>query len=76
LFLEHLEQSYREWASDLRLERARRLLSETARPVIEVSAETGWRSLAHFNARFKRLTGFTPGTYRSKFQSGEVTRSE
>jgi len=68
LFLEYLDRSFRDWAGDLRLEHARRLLTETEMAVTEVAAETGWRSLAHFNARFKRLTGSTPAAYRRIFQ--------
>jgi AraC-like DNA-binding protein len=76
LFVDYLEQGFRGWATDLRLERARRLLRETERPVIDVAAETGWRSLSHFNARFKDRTGYAPGVYRSLCQRGEFTTSE
>ena len=52
----------------LRVDRARRLLDESALPVIEVAAETGWSSLAHFNAVFRRHTGHTPTAYRARLR--------
>jgi AraC-like DNA-binding protein len=64
-FQEHLQMGFREWATVLRLERARSLLGETDRPIIEVAAETGWSSLAHFNSVFRRRVGSTPTLYRA-----------
>ena len=49
----------------LRLARARRLLLETDHSVLEVAGETGWSSLAHFNAVFRRRVGVTPSAFRS-----------
>jgi AraC-like DNA-binding protein len=47
------------------MERAKRLLRETDLPVIEVAAETGWSSLAHFTTTFRRRVGQTPSGYRA-----------
>ena len=65
LFQEEMGIAFREWATALRIERARRLLSETRLSVTEVAAETGWSSLAHFNAAFRRRVGRTPSAYRA-----------
>jgi len=65
LFQEYLQRSFREWATELRLERARSLLEETDLPIIDVAAETGWSSLAHFNLIFRRRVGSTPTLYRA-----------
>ncbi|HME71936.1 MAG TPA: AraC family transcriptional regulator [Myxococcota bacterium] len=64
LFQEHVGMSFRTWATELRLERARRLLAETDLPIIDVAGETGWSSLAHFNSVFRRRAGSTPTGYR------------
>jgi len=64
LFQENLGMSFRAWATDLRLERARKLLAETDLPIIDVAGETGWSSLAHFNSIFRRRAGSTPSQYR------------
>jgi len=64
LFQENLGMSFRAWSTELRLERARSLLVETNLPIIDVAAETGWSSLAHFNSVFRRHAGATPTQYR------------
>lgn len=56
--------TFREFMSQLRLNRAKDLLRETDLPVIDVAAETGWRSLAHFTSTFGRRVGMTPSRYR------------
>ncbi len=65
LFRAELGVTFREHLSRLRLERAKALLRETELPVIEVAAETGWSSLAHFNATFRERVGLTPTGYRA-----------
>jgi transcriptional regulator GlxA family with amidase domain len=64
LFQDALGMSFRAWATQLRLDRARRLLAQTDLPIIEVAGETGWSSLAHFNSVFRRRSGSTPSRYR------------
>jgi len=65
LFQKDLGMSFRAWATELRLERARKLLTETDLPIIDVAGETGWSSLAHFNSIFRRRAGATPTGYRT-----------
>lgn len=48
----------------LRLARARQLLRETTRPIIEVGLEVGFASPSHFAHRFRRETGLSPSDYR------------
>jgi AraC-like DNA-binding protein len=66
LFRQELGTTFRDHLVELRVERARRLLSDTDRSVLEVAGETGWSSLAHFNSVFRRRVGITPGAYRSR----------
>lgn len=47
-----------------RLLRARRLLSETDRPVTAVCMDAGFGSLSHFIRTFKKAFGQTPSVYR------------
>jgi AraC-like DNA-binding protein len=65
LFREEFGTSFREHVAVLRLERAKRLLAATDLPVIEVAGHTGWSSLAHFNAVFRRRVGVTPSAFRA-----------
>jgi AraC-like DNA-binding protein len=64
LFQLELGKTFREHLAELRLERAKALLRDTEMTVIEVAAETGWSSLAHFNAVFRRRVGSTPSQFR------------
>lgn len=50
--------------TDLRLERARRLLRETGGGVAQVAAAVGFASASHFAAVFKRAAGVSPSDYR------------
>lgn len=49
---------------DLRMARARRLLIETQRSVIDIGLEVGYSSPSHFSLVFRRAVGVTPSTYR------------
>lgn len=68
LFREELGLAFRDWISAKRLARACQLLQETDLPVIDVAVESGWGSLAHFNATFRRRKGCTPSDYRQSLR--------
>jgi AraC family transcriptional regulator len=48
----------------LRLEKARRLLRETNRSVIEIGLDVGYTSPSHFAQIFRREVGISPSEYR------------
>jgi AraC family transcriptional regulator len=48
----------------LRLEKARRLLRETNRSVIEIGLDVGYTSPSHFARIFRREIGISPSEYR------------
>ncbi len=50
----------------LRMEKARRLLRETRRSVIEIGLEVGYGSPSHFAQVFQRETGMPPSEYRRR----------
>jgi transcriptional regulator GlxA family with amidase domain len=52
----------------VRVERAKRLLETTGRPVEDVSWAVGYEDAASFRRLFKRLAGLPPGEYRRRFQ--------
>jgi AraC family transcriptional regulator len=52
------------YLANLRLERARRLLADTALPISEIASMVGYQSQSHFTKMFKSVTGVTPRTYR------------
>lgn len=50
----------------LRMDRARRLLRETSRSMIEIALEVGYSSPSHFAQIFRREIGVTPSQYRGQ----------
>ncbi|HYL99580.1 MAG TPA: AraC family transcriptional regulator [Blastocatellia bacterium] len=52
------------YLANLRLEEARRLLSETELSISEVAAMVGYQSQSHFTRVFKAVTGITPRCFR------------
>ena len=52
------------YLANLRLERARKLLAETALPISEIASLVGYQSQSHFTKMFKSVTGVTPRAYR------------
>ncbi|MBI3652466.1 MAG: helix-turn-helix transcriptional regulator [Acidobacteria bacterium] len=57
------------YLANLRLERARKLLTETPIPIIEIAAMVGYQSHSHFTKIFKSVTGLTPRAYRDSQSS-------
>jgi AraC family transcriptional regulator len=53
-----------QYLAALRVERARRLLAETDRSIVEVGAEVGYGSQSHFTKIFREATGLTPRAFR------------
>jgi len=52
---------------NLRMERARRLLRETNRSIIEIGLEVGYTSPSHFSRIFHREVGISPSQYRRSY---------
>lgn len=58
-------QSFFDLLSSMRIERAKTLLADPSMRVHAVAEQTGFADVAHFSKSFKRLTGQTPGEYRT-----------
>ena len=52
------------YITQVRIERAKRLLAGSNLPLIEVATRVGYRTQAHFTGVFHRYVGTTPRTYR------------
>jgi AraC-like DNA-binding protein len=50
--------------NEYRIEEAKRLLSETDRPVTEIMLESGFQTKSNFNREFLRVTGMSPSAWR------------
>lgn len=51
---------------DTRLDRARRLLADTSRPVTEIALQCGFSTASYFTLCFRRKFGITPRAYRQR----------
>ena len=72
-FREHVGQPMFEYLTALRMQRARRLLRESAISIYEVANRVGYDSDLAFTKAFKRATGTTPTGYRkSQHRSNEA----
>jgi len=54
-----------ELLNGMRIDAARELLLDPGRRIVDVAYETGFSDVAHFSKTFKKITGRTPGEYRS-----------
>lgn len=66
LFREEFKVSLRSCQTELRLQRARQLLTTSNQKIINVAYESGFRHLGLFNAMFKRRFGVTPSAWRNQ----------
>ena len=56
------------WVDIARIQRAKRLLSETRLSVIDVASAVGLEDQSYFSRFFKKETGVTPSAFRKKMQ--------
>ena len=54
-----------EYASELRMNKAKQLLHHSKKPIYEISELVGYKNSTHFTAAFKKIEGLTPKTYRN-----------
>jgi YesN/AraC family two-component response regulator len=55
-----------EYAQNIRIEEACKLLKNTDKKVIEIAMSVGYKDLKFFNKVFKRYTAITPSEYRNR----------
>ena len=56
------------WIDILRIQRAKRLLSSTSLPIIDIAVSVGVEDQSYFSRLFKKETGMTPSAFRKKMQ--------
>lgn len=65
LFRRHLARTPAQFYLETRLERARRLLSQTDLPIMAVACATGFVSASHFSTCYRQVFGRTPRAERA-----------
>lgn len=56
------------WIAIVRIQRAKRLLSQTRKSVIDIASDVGIDDQSYFSRLFKKETGMTPSAFRRKMQ--------
>jgi len=67
-FRRHFRSTPADYLRHLRVEEARRLLSDTERPVADIALETGFTDQSHLTRVFRRALGDTPAAFRSRYR--------
>ncbi|WP_237648669.1 response regulator transcription factor [Sediminibacillus terrae] len=67
IFKEQTGKNFVEYMTELRLEKAKELLSRTSLKTNEVSSSVGYQDARYFSQIFKKHTGFLPSVYRKKY---------
>jgi two-component system response regulator YesN len=66
LFKKYLQQNFIDYVIELRIKKAKQLLQNSRLKVYEVADQSGFKDVKYFSKLFKRITGYSPGDYRSK----------
>lgn len=67
IFIKETGQTFREYLTQRRLERAQSLLEHTDEDIIKVALDCGFTSHSYFTNVFKKQFNMTPKEYRSKY---------
>lgn len=64
LFRQETGLPFTKYVNDIRIDKAKHLLQESKKSVLDISLECGYNTLTHFIKTFKKTTGMTPSKYR------------
>ncbi|HEY9054376.1 MAG TPA: helix-turn-helix transcriptional regulator, partial [Rectinemataceae bacterium] len=66
LFKQETGQTFVDYLTSLRVEKAKALLASTEKSVMEIADEVGFSNPNYFSSIFKKATGMTAKEYRAK----------
>jgi len=67
-FKQSMGLSPNNYLAQQRIERAKKLLAETERPIVEIALQMGFCSQSHFTKAFRQWAGMTPKSFRRGMQ--------
>ena len=70
LFKQKTGHGFKEYITQLRLERAMELLRESELKIADISERVGYPDMRHFSQVFRKKTGLTPSEYRQSASMG------
>lgn len=68
LFKQELGERFIDYVLKVRLEHAKRLLTETNEPIPSIAEQVGYQNVISFYRAFKKVEGIPPGEYRSQYR--------
>lgn len=66
VFKKHTNRTFLEYLTELRIEKAKKLLTSTTLKIYEIAQQTGYNSPNYFTNIFKKYTGMEPKKYRKQ----------
>ena len=67
LFKRLMNQNFIDYVIELRVNKAKELLTQTSQKVYEVASNAGFNDVKYFSKLFKKVTGHSPGDYRANY---------
>ena len=61
------------YVDHIRIEHAKKLISENKLKVYEISEQVGYKNVDYFHKKFKKYVGVSPAEYRKQFCSDSET---
>lgn len=68
-FSKNVGMTFKQFQTDLRIKHAKELLLDKHNSIEDIAEEIGYSDVKYFSRVFKRVTGKSPGTYRSQHPS-------
>ncbi|GAS82131.1 helix-turn-helix transcriptional regulator [Paenibacillus amylolyticus] len=59
---------FREYVVHIRIQQAKRLITQSNSKIQDIASHVGFEHLSHFNKTFKRVTGYNPSHYRKEIK--------
>ncbi|OLY93358.1 transcriptional regulator, AraC family [Cnuella takakiae] len=66
-FKKRTKKTYIDFVNEMRIGYACTLLADTEQSIMQVSFDSGFNSVAHFNKQFLKIKGITPSKFRKAF---------
>ena len=66
VFSQETGQTFKEYLTELRIQKAKELLRSTPERATDIAYQVGYNDPHYFSAAFKKKTGLSPTEYRQK----------
>jgi len=74
-FKTHTHKTYVQFLNEVKIGNACKMLIDNKFTISRICYESGFNNFNHFNNLFKRITGYTPGTYQQQYTESPMTKA-